>query len=133
MSRRNNNLAAKSLSDKQLMAALKRANPAKYGEGAPAEISAPKSAEATPVRTERESRALAEVMATAGCTVGLKDHSDPVKRSRDVKKMFTEAVGVKNEAIAEQPACANHQRDKSRAVVDGIRTISGRNCARPGN
>jgi hypothetical protein len=87
------------LSDRQLMAALRRANPEKYA----AVTTAPKSPNdqaATKNRTEREDRALAEVMEAAGCTVGSKDHIDPVQRARDVKKMFCEAAGIRNEAIA---------------------------------
>lgn len=105
---------AAGMSDRQLMAALRRANPGKYAAPAKpliatsanggAKQTATESGEDTAAknRTEREDRALAEVLATAGCTVGCKDHSDPEKRRRDVRRMFQESTGVKNEAIAGQ-------------------------------
>ncbi len=88
------------MSDRQLMAALRRANPKKYAAVATTPKS-PNGEATTKNRTEREDRALAEVMATAGCEVGSKDHSDPIQRARAVKKMFCEAAGIRNEAIAE--------------------------------
>jgi len=88
------------MSDRQLMAALRHAKPEKYA--AVATAPKPSNDEATAKkRTEREDRDLAEVMAAAGCAVGSLDHSDPVKLDREVKKMFCEAAGIRNEAIAE--------------------------------
>lgn len=92
---------AAGMSDRQLMAALRRAGPEKY-DAMHTTAKSPKGESTTTNRTEREDRALEEVMATAGCTVGSKDHSDPDRRRRDVRRMFQEATGVKNETIAEQ-------------------------------
>lgn len=87
------------MTDRQLAAALRRAESEKY-DALPATEESANGQVNIANRSEREDRALEEVMASAGCTVS-KDHSNPDKRRRDVKRMFQEATGVKNEAIAE--------------------------------
>jgi len=93
------------MSDRQLMAALREANPEKYGavtlppkpsrQEQPPKPSGPSDDVVTP-QTEKEDRALSEVMRTAGFSIG----SDRKQINSDVKKMVCGALGVKNDEIA---------------------------------
>jgi hypothetical protein len=98
------------MSDRQVMVALRRANPEKYASPATPAIATAvksgarkpetKSAEDTAAKNqrEREDRALEEVLAVVGCT--LSEH-DASRHASAVKRLFREAVGIKNMALAE--------------------------------
>jgi hypothetical protein len=86
------------MSNRQLMAALRRTKPEKSGDLAP---SAPASTTDTDRQEERADRALEEVMAAGGCPIGPK-HDSAETRRIDVKKLFCDAVGISHEPIAGQ-------------------------------
>jgi hypothetical protein len=101
----------KGLSDSQLMAALRRTRPEKYGAekgttppatatqaGLTVSDSVNASASARK-RTEREDLALQELLDAARCTA--EPLADPSTRRNEVNRMFREAVGVKNTDLAD--------------------------------